>query len=124
MTGDEYLYNLTKAAPKNVPTDYLVRSGTLIVSKSKWGRLRAELWRDLRRGAAGVQLCGYMVGLVDVDDVEQLVPDDSAIAYLDVGDYVIRRGKLYQVTYVNGRANCPEGRCTDIMRVSDITSPV
>lgn len=122
MTGEEYLFNLKKAA-QNVPMDYLTRSGTLIVSKSKWGRLHAELCRDLLHDAAGVRLCGYPVGLVDVDDIEQLVPDASAISFLKVGDYVVHCGKLCHVTAVLGRANGHEVQCVDIMPDSDITFP-
>ena len=117
------MFNLKKAAPKNVPMDCLTRYGTLIVSKSKWNHLRAEVWRDLLHDAAGVRLCGYPVGLVDVDNVEQLVPDDSAIAFLEVGDYVIRCGKLYHVTGVGAYEPKEEGHRTGIALVSDITFP-
>lgn len=123
MTGEEYLFNLEKAAPKNVPIDYLTRNGTLIVSKRKWNHLRAEVWRDLLHDEAGVRLCGYPVGLVDVDNVEQLVPDVSAITFLKVGDYVIHCGKLCHVTAVFGHLNEPEKQHVDIMPVSDITFP-
>lgn len=123
MTGEEYLFNLKKAAPKSVPMDYLVRSGTLIMSRNKWDRLHAEMRCDLLHDAAGVRLHGYPVGLVDVDGVEQLVPDDSAIAFLEVGDYVIRCGKLYHVTGVGAYGPKEEGRQTDIALVSDITFP-
>lgn len=123
MTVAEYIDKLERDAPKNVPMDYLARSGTLIMSRNKWDRFHAEMRCDLLHDAAGVRLHGYPVGLVDVDGVEQLVPDDSAIAFLEVGDYVIRCGKLYHVTGVGAYGPKKEGRQTDIALVSDITFP-
>ena len=116
MTAEEYIAKLESRWPKNVPPEML-RDAVIVVSKNE----KAEWYEPYQLGnfCAGY-LCEYKVGFVDVPDFEALVPGVGAVRFLEAGDQLVYKDKLWHVTRVSRGVDGKEVR-TDITPVADIT---
>lgn len=120
MTVDEYMSYLERSWPRNVPLE-LLRDAVIVVSKRRWLERKAEWYEPYQLGnlCAGY-LCEHKVGFVDIDNLEALVPGVDAVRFLEAGDQLVYKDKLWRVTRVSRGVDGKEVR-TDLTPVADIT---
>lgn len=120
MTVHEYINQLERGWPGNVPPEML-RDAVIVVSRRRWLERKVEWYEPCQLGnfCAGY-LCEYKVGFVDIPDFEALVPGVGAVRFLEAGDQLVYKDKLWHVTRVSRGVDGKEVR-TDITPVSDIT---
>lgn len=120
MTADEYIAKLESRWPKNIPLGML-RDAVIVVSRRKLQEIKAELHRtNQSHNLCAGRLCEYKIGTVDMANFEALVPGVGAVRFLEAGDQLVYKDKLWHVTRVSRGVDGKEVR-TDITPVADIT---
>lgn len=120
MTADEYIAKLESRWPKNIPLG-LLRDAVIVVSRRKLQEIKAELHgTNQSHNLCAGRLCEYKIGTVDMANFEALVPGVGAVRFLEAGDQLVYKDKLWHVTRVSRGVDGKEVR-TDITPVADIT---
>lgn len=124
MTGEEYLFDLIRELPEDMPSwCYTEGRAAIVVDQIDWERLAADLCGklelDLSQGRRRTKMCGYQIGVVDTTIWRPaLVPNEEAISHLGVGEYFIKDGQLWCITAIV--ADKDKGVRKDAKLVSEI----
>ena len=111
MTGEEYLFDLIRALPEDMPSSlYTNNRATIVVTQPNWewlaANLHGEFTLDFAQDCKRRKLLGYQIGVVDAPIwSEALVPNEEAIPRLGIGDYLVRDDRLWRCASMEGDGN-------------------
>lgn len=111
MTGAEYLFDLIRALPEDMPSSlYTSNRAIIVVTQPDWERLatnlRGELTLDFAQDYKRRKLLGYQIGVVDTPIWrDTLVPNEDAISCLGIGDCLVRDDRLWRCVSMEGDGN-------------------